>query len=154
MEYYNKEDKKSVVAFFAIVGILLVSTLLSFTDVKIGTDAANRLEVDLGKKEPFSANVLKNELVKVGIKEHTIVYNQALLETGNFKSDYFNNRFNLFGFRSKNGYMKFDSWKDCVGYYKTWQVKRYKGGDYYKFLTKVGYAEDTLYIKKLKKYGI
>jgi hypothetical protein len=60
------------------------------------------------------------------------------------------NHCNIFGFRVKSGYLNFDHWTGCVDYYKTWQDKYYKGGDYYEFLRDIGYAEDTNYINKLK----
>lgn len=100
----------------------------------------------------FDTASFRKELGSLGIECSNIVYAQAKLETGNFKSDLFLKNNNLFGFRGKSGkWMKFNSWQDCCKYYKEWQVKRYRGGDYYKFLVNIGYAEDTSYVKKVKK---
>ena len=46
--------------------------------------------------------------------------------------------------------MHFFDWTKSVRYYKRWQLRKYNGGDYYLFLKNVGYAEDTLYLKKIK----
>lgn len=93
---------------------------------------------------------LKKELHKLKVKHVDIVFAQAKLETGNFKSDVYKQYSNLFGFRLNNDYMKFTSWRECCKYYKDWQSRKYKDGDYYEFLINIGYAEDTTYIKKLK----
>lgn len=79
-----------------------------------------------------------------------VVIKQAILETGNFTSNVCKTKHNLFGFLIKEGYLKFNNWRESVIYYKKWQQKRYKGGDYYQFLSKIGYAEDTSYENKLK----
>jgi flagellum-specific peptidoglycan hydrolase FlgJ len=96
---------------------------------------------------------LKNEIIKQGIKHPDIVLRQAILETGHFKSYNCTERNNIFGFRTSE-YLVFDSWIDCVKYYKDWQDRKYKGGDYYQFLKDVGYASDTEYENKLKHIKI
>ena len=88
-----------------------------------------------------------------GVKHPNIVYAQAVLETGNFKSDLCINGNNLFGlYNSKNHrYYTFDHWKDCIIAYKEMIQYKYKPpNDYYKFLSDIGYAEDPNYINKLK----
>lgn len=82
-----------------------------------------------------------------------IVYAQAILETGNFKSNLclFNN--NLFGlFDSKNNrYHRFEHWAYSIKGYKDWvQYKLNPDEDYYDFLIRINYAEDPNYILKLK----
>jgi len=91
-------------------------------------------------------------LQEMKISHPEIVLAQSKLETGYYTSQLTRTHNNIFGFRTKNGYLQFDHWKECIQYYKKWQSKRYKGsGDYYKFLQEIGYAEDTNYIHKLKK---
>ncbi len=100
--------------------------------------------------DTFSSLLLKDEIKRLDIKFPEIVYGQARLETGNFKSNFFKNRNNLFGFRVKTGYMYFRHWKECVAYYANWQKKYYKQGDYFEFLTKIGYAEaDSIYKERV-----
>ena len=51
--------------------------------------------------------------------------------------------------RNKNGSAIYYSWKHSIIDYALWQDKYYKGGDYYKFLSRV-YAEDSVYTRKLR----
>ena len=100
-----------------------------------------------------------------GIEHSDIVYKQAILETGWFKSSVYKNNNNMFGFYYKGAYMKFNSIEDCLAYYKKWQDKLYKdkSKDYYQFLNClykdnkgncIRYAEDTEYTNKLKTIKI
>lgn len=93
-----------------------------------------------------------DEINKDSIKYPEIVLKQCILETGWLKSDYCINRHNLFGWNSSNGYMYFDTWQQSVLYYKKWQDKHYKGGDYYQFLVDIHYAgkDYPTYLKSIK----
>lgn len=89
-----------------------------------------------------------------GVKHPQIVYAQAVLETGHFKSDLCLNDNNLFGLYNskKHRYHTFDHWKDCIIAYKEMVQYKYKDGDdYLNFLKEIGYAEDSKYICKLKE---
>ena len=83
-----------------------------------------------------------------------IVYAQAILETGHFKSKVYreyNNLFGLYNSRTKS-YYKFDHWSESVIAYLDFIQNKYKPpNDYYKFLSNIGYAEDPEYINKLKR---
>lgn len=95
------------------------------------------------------------EILKHEIKHPEIVLKQAILETGWFKCEYCSyDHNNIFGFRYKHKYLEFDTWQESVAYYKKWQDKRYKGGDYYDFLKKVGYATSKTYNRKLKNINV
>lgn len=88
------------------------------------------------------------------IKHPEIVYAQALLETGYFRSKGCTRDNNLFGlYNSKRKrYHKFNHWTESVVKYKEWIQHRYKPpNDYYEFLRKIHYAEDPMYITKLKQ---
>jgi flagellum-specific peptidoglycan hydrolase FlgJ len=88
-----------------------------------------------------------------GVKHPEIVYAQAVLETGHFKSDLCLNGNNLFGLYNskKHRYHTFDHWTESVVAYLDYVQYRYKPpNDYYKFLSDIGYAEDPDYINKLK----
>lgn len=96
---------------------------------------------------------LFNELLAQGIDYPEIVLNQAILETGHFESYSCKVRNNLFGIRNKDGsYKTYDHWTFSVEAYKKY-IQNYKSlpEDYYKYLEELGYAEDTLYITKLKQ---
>lgn len=80
----------------------------------------------------FSPDSLYGYLQRIGMKYPRIVYKQALLESGRFKSDLFRNANNLFGMRMPNirqttaigkykGYAKFSCWKHSVDDYKLYQ---------------------------------
>lgn len=105
-------------------------------------------------KLPIESNAALNmhnielELNRQELLHINILLKQIKLETGNLK---FIRNNNLFGFRNSCGYMKFKTWKDCVSYKKRWQIRRYKGGNYYRFLENLPYASDSNYIYKLKK---
>ena len=96
-------------------------------------------------------DLVERELVKQNIPHHKIVLAQARLETGNFTSRRCKVDHNLFGIKHGKRYAKYRTWQDSVKDYKERISSRYKHGDYYLFLRKIGYASDKLYIHKLKK---
>ena len=92
-----------------------------------------------------------DELKKYNVKYPQIVLAQAKLETGNYTSTLCKKHGNLFGLKRKGGYVKFNNWKESVKAYRDWVQYKYKGGDYYVFLKKIGYASDPKYIIKVKE---
>ena len=138
-----------------IITLLTVGTAI----VGFGLDSNKTITIqkpiyhpDTVKINTFSENNLTKLLDSLNIKHSNIVLAQAKLETGNFKSYLFKKSNNLFGFRNFNGYKSYKSWIHSVYAYKEWQDKKYKGGDYYKFLIYIRYAEDSNYIYKLKQF--
>lgn len=89
-----------------------------------------------------------------GIQYPEIVYAQALIETGHFKSKLctqYNNLFGLYNSRTRS-YYRFDNWWDSVIAYRDKVQYKYKGDvDYYTFLVKLPYATDPNYIRKIKQ---
>ena len=107
---------------------------------------------DFHSKSPEDG--LMEALIYYEVQYPQIVYAQALIETGNFKSNLCLNSNNLFGLynSSRGRYHRFDHWTESVVAYKNFIQRRYKPPeDYYKFLQRIGYAEDPNYISKLKK---
>lgn len=116
-------------------------------------------------KEPvfLKSDNPKEDLIKVlnyyGVKHPEIVYAQAILETGHFKSRIFRDYNNLFGLYNSatKDYYKFNHWSESVLAYMNYVQYKYKGddskppNDYYKFLEDLGYAEDKQYIQKVKR---
>lgn len=101
--------------------------------------------------EVLTVENLKELLIKEGVQHVDIVLRQAIQETGWFKCDNCSlSKNNIFGFYYKKKYISYDNWQECVRYYKRWQDRHYKGGDYYAFLKKVGFAADPMYVKRLK----
>lgn len=79
-----------------------------------------------------------------------IVLSQVVLECGwNLDSVGAVGLNNIFGFQT-NVPLAFGHWIGSVIYYKQWQDNFYTGGDYFEFLNDYGYAEDSLYVNKLK----
>ena len=98
---------------------------------------------------PSPRNVY-NECIKQGLSHPEIVTKQFILETGWGKHYKYNNLFGLYN-SSTHDYYKFHTWQQSVEGYRDLIQYRYKGGDYYKWLESVGYAEDSMYISKLKR---
>ena len=87
-----------------------------------------------------------------GIKHPSIVTAQAILESGNFKSEVFkkyNNPFGLYNSITKS-YYKFNHWTEAIIAYQNMIEYKYEGGNYYTFLDSIGYAADQDYIRKVK----
>lgn len=86
------------------------------------------------------------------IQHKQVVMAQALLETGYFTSRVCRENNNLFGLRrpSDGSYYSFARWEDSVKAYKDYVQYKYQGGDYYDFLTRIGYAEDREYVMKVR----
>lgn len=133
------------ILIFTIIIILLLSYPLN----KIKS-----IEYKSKKKFILNKENLYELLINADIKYPKIALAQAILETGNFKSRGCKERKNLFGFYNGKRYLRFDSYEQCVEYYKKWQDKRYKSGCYYEFLNSIPYAEDKEYVIKLKKIKI
>lgn len=95
---------------------------------------------------------VRKELHRQQVPHAHIVLAQARLETGNFKSDRCRRDKNLFGIKHNGKYAKYSTWQASVADYKKRISARYKGGDYYAFLKRIGYASDKLYISKLKQF--
>ncbi len=95
-------------------------------------------------------------IVACGIQHPAVVMQQVMLETGRLASPYLMKRNNLFAFRVTEEYMKFESWKQSVEYYKRWQNRHYKNSneDYYAFLVRIKYSGSRDYISVLKRVSI
>ena len=140
-----------------ITGIALVSIFMMFRLIQSSEEPTRTLHkptllTDTVKIDTFSEANLILYMHELKIKAPNIVLAQAKLETGNFTSYLFEVSHNLFGFRGFRGYYNYKSWQCSVVAYKEWQDKNYKGGSYYDFLESIGYATDSLYCYKLKKF--
>lgn len=95
------------------------------------------------------------------IQHPEVVWCQSYLETN--KLTQINNKNNLFNFRyskrysvgikeNKSKYTEYKHWIHSIIEYRNWQRRKYKDTteNYYHFLKRVGFAEDTLYNHKLK----
>ena len=94
---------------------------------------------------------LYEALIYYDIKNPDIVYAQAVLETGNFKSKGCVVKNNLFGLMKGKKLRSFNHWIESVIFYRDHIQNRYKGGDYYQFLTRIHYASAHNYTAMLRK---
>lgn len=114
--------------------------------------------------QPFTEKDVYDYIVKVGISHPKIVFTQAKLESGNFKSNIFKQNKNMFGMKLperrqttavgvKNNHSVYTSWRSSIEDYKIWQdtyASKYKTkSQYLKYLA--SYAEDKEYINKIEK---
>ena len=134
--------------------VILIIKPVNNTNLKLKKFTSTTINRKLLNKEFINSKLLLLKLKQHKIQYPYIVLKQAILETGWFKSNVLKTHNNLFGFRTSKGYIKFKTVDESIIYYKNWQAKRYKGGDYYEFLVNIKYAEDTMYIYKLKNIGI
>ena len=100
---------------------------------------------------PLSKESVFAELKKQNIPHAKIVLAQSILETGSYTSKLSKTHNNIFGLRKGNKYRKYNNYIACISDYKKFISNKYKGGNYYKFLKELGYAEDPNYIEKLKE---
>lgn len=143
---------------FSILMLLLIEVLF-YVDYqrnhKIPTDV-NILRIEqpefLLSEAPDDYLMEALEYYKVQYKD--IVYAQAILETGHFKSRVCKEYNNLFGLydSSQGDYYRFDHWSDSIVAYLSYIQSKYKPpNDYYQFLIEIGYAEDPDYVSKVKQ---
>ena len=118
----------------------------------------SNLIIELEQPEFFLTDKPTVELVLEACKYYQIQYPdivtaQSILETGYYKSKTCIQRNNLFGLYNsrKKEYYKFNHWSESVKAYYDFVQVRYKEGDYYEWLERIGYAKDPLYITKIKQ---
>lgn len=144
---------------FILLFILSVSVLSNYIEKNKPHTYDLREIVRLEQPEFFLSDYPDTELLidalnYYNVKHPNIVYAQAVLETGNFKSRVCKEYNNLFGLydSNKKDYYRFDHWSDSIlGYINYIQYKYDSSDDYYVFLDDIGYAEDSLYVYKLKR---
>ena len=102
--------------------------------------------------EAQTTEQVERELQRQRVPHADIVLAQARLETGNFTSRRCKVDHNLFGIKHGRRYAKYKRWQDSVADYKERISSRYKGGSYYVFLRKIGYASDPNYERKLRRF--
>lgn len=142
-----------------LITLLLIYAIVGATPIMMNYVAETPAVVVEVEALPLTIDNIEAEIIANDIEHPDIVLRQSVWESGWYRCNDCSLRYNNpFGFRHTSwvekgnplGYLKFDTWQDAVVYYKKWQAKRYKGGDYYEFLTEIGYAEDPKYISNLK----
>lgn len=174
---FDKEKMNYVIAtksYLKILLIILTSSVLSFVtalymqdtklnSIKYITEETRMLVIN--QENEFSEEKLKEYIIGLNIKFPHIVFAQAKLESGYFKSTIFRENNNLFGMKiatrrpttnkgENRGHAAFDNWKESVVDYAFYQA-RYLGDikteqEYIQYL-KANYAEDPGYVEKVIK---
>lgn len=143
--------------FLLLLGIILGSlyqTHLGNVPVKgttvIQTDTIRDTVYAKLEIPSLCAESVMNELLKQEVPFPHIVLAQSILETGHYTSRLSRTHNNIFGMKKGNSYRKYDNYIECITDYKKRISSRYKEGDYYAFLEKIGYAEGSEYTTLLK----
>ncbi len=156
------ENKITSRGFYLLLGMIIGAFITYYSlpeptpqPVKIEVTNKDSIKVDSIPKKQLSKLTEKNlkaELAEKKVPHAEIVLAQAKLETGNFNSKVLKTHQNLFGLRKGSKYRRYNHWSESVDDYKKHISNRYRGGDYYAFLNRIGYAEDPNYIRKLKEF--
>lgn len=166
LKYENVTKKMILVISGILLTCCLATTLFMVTrvnDVRFITEETKQIIIK--QEQEFNSEKLKEYILELNIRFPHIVYAQAQLESGEFKSHIFKENNNFFGMReakqrpttnkgTQNGHAYFDSWRDCVVDYAFYQAAYLndlkKESDYFEYLSQ-NYAEDPNYVGKLKK---
>lgn len=150
--------RKSDIVIITILSLILITLgiILVATKEDISKES---IPVKLVQPEFFLSDTPNDSLVLeaceyYGIQHANIVLAQAILETGHYQSGGCTRDKNLFGLYNsrKQEFFKFEKWYHSVEAYRNMIQFRYDGeSNYYDWLEKIGYAEDTLYVQKLKR---
>ncbi len=155
-----------VLAVLAVAGIVTAVMMTRINDVHFLTQETKEIIIrENNEKNAFTPDRLKAYILELNIKFPHIVYAQAQLESGEFKSHIFRENNNFFGMKvatkrpttnkgEENGHAFFDHWRDCVVDYALYQAQYLSDlkteTEYYEYLGQ-NYAEDPNYVAKLKK---
>ena len=151
------------------IGLLLLSSFLGFwlgfgiisNDIVINSDGIYAIP---HQKDVFTEQKLKEYLIELNVKFPNVVFAQAKLESGNFRSKIFEENNNLFGMKQPSvrtttatgeqyNHATYNSWRESVLDYALYSCKYTSNiqteEEYIAYLGS-RYAEDTNYVNKLK----
>lgn len=103
----------------------------------------------MGQTKVVSQKEVYGKIVNAGIAHPEIVLKQAIVESANFKYKRAIQQNNYLGLLKNGKLIKFNTLDAGLIYYRDRVQSRYKGGDYKRFLKRIGYAKDPKYIRKL-----
>lgn len=94
----------------------------------------------------------------LGVRHPNVVWAQARLESGNFKSQTYRTKKNCLGIYDsrRRQYAYFNSWQECVKAYRDRVQYRFTRNDatdeeYLQWLITIGYATDKTYASRVRK---
>jgi len=151
-----------IVFFTAVTSIFMLKRV---NDIRyISAETKSIIIKESTKENEFSPQKLKAYILELNIKFPHIVYAQARLESGNFKSEIFKTNHNLFGMKvatkrpttnkgEENGHAYYESWKESVVDYAFYQAQYLSDikseAEYLEYL-KPNYAEAPNYMTQLQ----
>ena len=156
-------DTKTILLYLTtIVGLLFIVALLSFMENPKVIYVSQKEKVYMveyrDKPDKFTKEKLIQYLKDLNIKYPEVVYAQAVMESGNFKSKMFRVDNNLFGMRKAKSrctvaldggtYAKFKTWRESVidyALYQTTFVKKIKSQSEYTNYLAENYATGKAY---------
>lgn len=172
---FNKEKLKYVKVTWKVFWIIVILTIVISTmsvlifwgsmHDKPNVYTEKEVMLIMSKYNEFSADKLKNEIKKRNFKFPHIIYAQAILETGNFKSIVFKENNNLFGMKQAKqrvniavetqlNHAYYDNWRESLEdygyYYCSYLNKIETEEEYFNYLSQ-SYAESPNYVERLKK---
>lgn len=169
--YYTKNlQLKRVGSVHYLLTLIIMFAVFSSLGFSAGVEFSRIIEkipiILRENDEEFSEENLKEEIKRLDFKYPDIIYAQAVLETNNFKSSIFKVQNNLFGMKEsftrpstgitcKNKqHVSYVNWKESVMDRAIWDagviLKVKSEAEYLQVLGEI-YAEDDLYVSKLKK---
>jgi uncharacterized FlgJ-related protein len=166
---YRNVTKKAVLT---IIGITFITSLLFVSIFLLRINKVEYISEETKaiiiresiKDNEFSPERLRGYLDELNVRFPHIVYAQARLESGNFKSSIFRNNNNLFGMKvarrrpttnkgEENGHAYYDNWKESVQDYAFFQAAYLNDvkteGEYFQYLS-ANYASSENYVNTLK----
>lgn len=163
------EFKRIKLFNFSFATLIAILSFVSLGDIQSGdiqsSDMEEEIIVIMNKKSEFTEEKLVVALKRLNIKFPYIVYAQAQLETGRFKSKIFRENNNLFGMKeaksrintaigTQNNHAYYETWMESVydyAFYSSSYLRKIQNeSDYFDYLSQ-SYAEDPNYIKSLKR---
>lgn len=164
---FNKdtlEFQKISLNRYIAIGIAIVFSLGFGTSQVKTVLVEGEKKIKIESENTFSKDKLKEEIAKFNFKYPDIVYAQAIIESGGFKSNVFLENNNIFGMReagsrvttalgTKNNHAYYQNWKTSVAdraIYEGAYLRGLSRSEYLQFLKK-NYAEATDYDKAILK---
>jgi len=166
---YVPDNSKYRFLIVAILLLILVNVFVyhfvddeKLNDIKYISEETKMMIIN--EDRVFTEDKLKQFILELNIRFPHIVYAQARLESGYFKSKIFRTNNNFFGMKvarkrpttnkgEQYGHAYFDSWRDCVvdyAFYQAAYLHDIKTEDQYYAYLSANYAEDPNYVSKLK----
>ena len=171
--YFSKDSKKAQRAnmrtfCLSLASIIIGSYLLGTVNWITQTEVLDPLLTDStlvakAKQEVAFEDSVYQYILFLNIKHPEVVFKQAKIESGNFKSKVFRENNNMFGMKipykranivggENLGYAVYNTWQESIIDYALYQTYTAKGMNKEQYIKHLGasYAEDPNYKSKIK----